>query len=312
MGSVCTRGKGANDKNEAQNEGCATLSPTEHVASASSTAPQEKKGTSGRAAEEDLQQAGSPVSVMKPEFDLQETDSERCREVPEVGLGQAGSAGGAASTATAPGALFMPISPHKQWSSEGNTVTSPTSGTALFSSEMQSPSRSTTSSRNLDAEASESLRLYAQRNRPKKEKRGVDKFKTHTGVNDENDIISPEATKALLEELQSLQFKAGITAKKDEMSEAATTAPDTEGVGAEVASKGSTLDETTIIKYNIFEDIDGDRLKEFDELFNKFKGSSNYEEHKKKSKKNPNKYSTLGGITTDYTTGENGATSTLH
>lgn len=72
-------------------------------------------------------------------------------------------------------------------------------------------------------------------------------------------------------------------------------------------TSGSTIEERMIgvlVKYDIFDDIDADRLKEFDEIFAKVKQSSNYEAHKGKQKKDRSKFSTAAGVTTDDETGE--------
>jgi hypothetical protein len=58
-----------------------------------------------------------------------------------------------------------------------------------------------------------------------------------------------------------------------------------------------------MVKYDIFDDVDAERLKEFDDIFAKIVKNSNYEAHKKKSKDRKSKFSTASHVTSDEETG---------
>lgn len=70
-------------------------------------------------------------------------------------------------------------------------------------------------------------------------------------------------------------------------------------------AEGSTVLDAKIAKFDIFDNLDENRMAEFEEIFAKVKETSNYEAHKKKNKKhNPNKFSTCTGVVgTDEETG---------
>lgn len=131
---------------------------------------------------------------------------------------------------------------------------------------------SSASSLTLDQEASQNLRKFAKRNRPPNR----DKFKTQ-----------PAASTLSTPTLLNVPGEAAEPVEEKEM---------------------PTLDQK-IMKFDIFDDIDGDRLKEFDDLFAKVMQSSNYEAHKKKTKSlNKNKFSTACAVTTDEETGQTSIT----
>mmetsp|Transcript_72494 Transcript_72494/g.172829 ORF Transcript_72494/g.172829 Transcript_72494/m.172829 type:complete len:208 (-) Transcript_72494:64-687(-) len=69
---------------------------------------------------------------------------------------------------------------------------------------------------------------------------------------------------------------------------------------------GDSLEQTSenvaFSRYDIFDDVDEDRLKEFEEIIEKIKQKSNYAEHTKRAKRH-NKFSTCAGVTENEETG---------
>jgi len=147
------------------------------------------------------------------------------------------------------------------------------------------------SSNGLNNEASQSLRKYAKRNKPNKEK-----FMTSPGLRDERKrSFTPEQNVSLLSSPPGTIDEV-TKATPSEMSEGSK-------------STKSTIEEKMIgvllVKYDLFEEIDAERLKEFDDLFLKVKKTSNYEAHKRKTAKmNKSKFNTACAVCTDEDTGD--------
>jgi len=137
-----------------------------------------------------------------------------------------------------------------------------------------------------DVEATEKLRQFGKRNRPKKD---TNKFATHSGGLDSGTALSPitqepEGATALAAE--PAHNGSGVLLNLSEVA-ALTT---------DIQSAEPKIDEG-MVRYDIFDNLDAERVKEFEDMFKKVRDASNYEEHKKKSKKHdPNKFSTCTGV----------------
>lgn len=137
------------------------------------------------------------------------------------------------------------------------------------------PERKSTNSNSLDEDQSALLRQYAKRNRPSKKAGGKGRF-----------MSTP----------------------------AAITPIDAEDPAENTAVEQASMPvmpvfEEKMKKYDIFDSIDGDRLKEFDELFSQVKKNSNYEAHKKKTRNlSKNKFATSAAVSTDEETGQTSIT----
>jgi len=144
------------------------------------------------------------------------------------------------------------------------------------------PERDKSAHPSLNEQASISLRTYAKRNKPAKNKK---KFMTGPAC---------------------LGAAADVPPAKTEPTSSDALNEKTEP--SEPSPKSSTIEEQMIgvlVEYDIFDEIDADRLKEFDEMFSKVKLKSNYEAHKKKMKGlNKSKFSTACVVATDTETGD--------
>lgn len=137
-----------------------------------------------------------------------------------------------------------------------------------------------------DVEATEKLRQFGKRNRPKKDK---NKFATHSGGLDSGMASSPitqEPEGATTLSAEPAHSGSGALLNLSEVA-ALTT---------DIQLAEPKIDEG-MVRYDIFDNLDAERVKEFEDMFKKVKDASNYEEHKKKSKKHdPNKFSTCTGV----------------
>mmetsp|Transcript_421 Transcript_421/g.797 ORF Transcript_421/g.797 Transcript_421/m.797 type:complete len:249 (-) Transcript_421:48-794(-) len=173
----------------------------------------------------------------------------------------------------------------------GSAQSSTTAGgkSDVFSCSM-SPATTASSAQSdvsLDATASASLKQFAKRNKPKKD---MNKFMTHSGGTSQAVAEEPPFTTLGSCPIVSEDKIDANSGGQDQ------APPDKDALREKLSEK--------MQRFDIFDDLDAERLKEFDDIFNKVKDTSNYEAHKKRSRKiDPNKFSTCNGVTTDQATG---------
>eukprot|EP00929_Paragymnodinium_shiwhaense_P014668 TRINITY_DN122601_c0_g1_i1.p1 TRINITY_DN122601_c0_g1~~TRINITY_DN122601_c0_g1_i1.p1 ORF type:complete len:186 (+),score=58.76 TRINITY_DN122601_c0_g1_i1:130-687(+) len=174
----------------------------------------------------------------------------------------------------------------------------------------------------LDADAAEKLRKFARRNRPANFK---DKFLTQPGTTASPPVVplraaedasaapaaapppaegdaaaaaAPEANEA--QQAAIAQLTPSIPEDKLLLPEgAALTLPMMPLMDPKAEHTPVGQIDTKLLKFDIFDNIDEERLRDFEHHFTEVSKNSNYSEYTKKKKKDPNKWLTVSGVQTE-------------
>mmetsp|Transcript_13911 Transcript_13911/g.29112 ORF Transcript_13911/g.29112 Transcript_13911/m.29112 type:complete len:171 (-) Transcript_13911:85-597(-) len=137
----------------------------------------------------------------------------------------------------------------------------------------------------LDGAAAKALKMYARKRRPPQDKTRF--YTQQPGMCYEGGGIEP---------LKGPEVVVSDTEAELPKSEEKAKAAVSEATEAAAASRETPL-PTILKKFDIFDNIDEERIKEYEQLFSEARAASNYDEYKKRSKKaDPNKFATCNGV----------------
>lgn len=153
----------------------------------------------------------------------------------------------------------------------------------------------------LDSEAAQALKQFAKKNKPRLPARSMFSSEGDIGSEEEGGIAAElRASNRAATTHVSASYTLGEQ-ERHSASEPPKSAVSLSGLASDASTESSLAAvPAPLVKFDIFDNIDEERVREFEERSKEARAGSNYATFKAKSKKaDPNKFATCNGINTN-------------